>query len=75
MARKPRGVHAVRLVIKGNATLLLRSRGVSVWLDESQIDVFAAITGEIRNGLANSKALLPWYQVHPSVEPINRTSS
>lgn len=39
----------------------LRSQGVSVWFDQDAIDEFAPITERIREGLANSKALLAWY--------------
>lgn len=39
----------------------LRAEGLSVWFDERDIGDFASITGEIRKGLAGSKALLAWY--------------
>ena len=48
----------------------LTSRGLSVWFDQSQIEEFAPITDEIRNGLANSKALLAWYSTdYPKSRP------
>ena len=47
----------------------LRSRGVG-WLDQSEIDEFAPITNKIRDGLANSKALLAWYSLdYPRSRP------
>jgi hypothetical protein len=48
----------------------LRGHGLHVWLDQSDIGDFAAITGEIRTGLENSKALLAWYSVdYPRSRP------
>ena len=48
----------------------LRSRELTVWFDQSQIEEFAPITKEIRNGLANSKALLAWYSAdYPRSRP------
>src|SRR5262249_50394976 len=48
----------------------LRSRGLTVWFDQSQIDEFAPITDKIRDGLANSKALLAWYSAdYPRSRP------
>jgi tetratricopeptide (TPR) repeat protein len=41
----------------------LKSRGISVWFDQDEIEEFAPITDKIRHGLANSKALLAWYSV------------
>jgi hypothetical protein len=48
----------------------LKSRGLSVWFDQNDIDEFAPITDEIRNGLANSKVLLAWYSLdYPKSRP------
>ena len=48
----------------------LKSRGLSVWFDQNEIDEFAPITDKIRHGLANSKALLAWYSVdYPKSRP------
>ena len=48
----------------------LRSRGISVWFDQDEIEEFAPITDKIRDGLANSKALLAWYSVdYPRSRP------
>jgi len=48
----------------------LQSRGISVWFDQDVIDEFAPITQRIREGLANSKALLAWYSVdYPRSRP------
>jgi len=48
----------------------LKSRGVSVWFDQNEIDEFAPITDKIRHGLANSKTLLAWYSVdYPRSRP------
>ena len=48
----------------------LRSRGLTVWFDQSQIEEFAPITNEIRKGLADSKALLAWYSAdYPRSRP------
>jgi hypothetical protein len=48
----------------------LQARGVSVWLDQQTISEFAPITAEIRNGLAQSKALLAWYSdAYPQSRP------
>jgi tetratricopeptide (TPR) repeat protein len=48
----------------------LASRGLSVWFDQDEIEEFAPITDKIRDGLANSKALLVWYSVdYPRSRP------
>src|SRR5262245_18185832 len=48
----------------------LRERGLSVWLDQQEINEFAPITDEIRHGLAQSKALLVWYsEAYPKSRP------
>ena len=48
----------------------LRQRGLSVWLDQSEIGEFAPITDKIRQGLAESKALLAWYsEEYPRSRP------
>src|SRR5262245_5151386 len=48
----------------------LRSRALTVWFDQSQIEDFGPITNEIRHGLANSKALLAWYSIdYPRSRP------
>jgi TIR domain len=48
----------------------LRERNLRVWLDQRQIGDFAAITDEIRSGLARSKALLAWYSAdYPRSRP------
>jgi TIR domain len=48
----------------------LKSRGLSVWIDQNEIDEFAPITDRIRHGLANSKVLLVWYSVdYPKSRP------
>jgi tetratricopeptide (TPR) repeat protein len=48
----------------------LKLRGISVWFDQNAIDEFAPITDRIRDGLANSKALLAWYSVeYPKSRP------
>ena len=48
----------------------LRSQGLSVWFDESVIEDFAPITDAIRDGLAQSKALLAWYSAaYPQSRP------
>jgi tetratricopeptide (TPR) repeat protein len=48
----------------------LRSQGLSVWFDQDTIDEFAPITDRIREGLANSKALLAWYSIdYPRSRP------
>ena len=48
----------------------LRDHGLHVWLDQRDIGDFAPITGEIRTGLANSKALLAWYSAdYPRSRP------
>jgi TIR domain len=48
----------------------LTSRDLSVWFDQNAIDEFAPITDKIRDGLANSKALLAWYSVeYPRSRP------
>jgi hypothetical protein len=48
----------------------LRLKGVSVWFDQNEIEEFAPITNRIRDGLANSKALLAWYSLdYPRSRP------
>jgi tetratricopeptide (TPR) repeat protein len=48
----------------------LKSLGISVWFDQDEIEEFAPITDKIRDGLANSKALLVWYSVdYPRSRP------
>ena len=48
----------------------LRHGGVAVWLDQSENSEFASITDKIRQGLAESKALLAWYsQEYPQSRP------
>jgi hypothetical protein len=48
----------------------LKSLGISVWFDQDDIEEFAPITDKIRDGLANSKALLVWYSVdYPRSRP------
>jgi hypothetical protein len=48
----------------------LRRRGLSAWLDQSEIGEFAPITDKIRQGLAESKALLAWYSAeYPQSRP------
>jgi hypothetical protein len=48
----------------------LRGYGLNVWLDQRAIGDFAAITDDIRAGLANSKALLAWYSAdYPRSRP------
>jgi tetratricopeptide (TPR) repeat protein len=39
----------------------LRALGIRVWVDEERIRTFTSITESIRNGLAQSKALLAFY--------------
>ena len=48
----------------------LRALGLNVWLDRSQIGDFDPITNRIREGLAESKALLAWYSAdYPKSRP------
>lgn len=48
----------------------LQASGLVVWLDQQVIGDFAAITDEIRAGLARSKALLAWYSIdYPKSRP------
>jgi hypothetical protein len=48
----------------------LCERGCSAWLDQQEIGEFAAITDQIRKGLAESKALLAWYsEEYPKSRP------
>ena len=48
----------------------LRAEGVSPWLDQSEIGEFAPITDAIREGLAESRALLAWYSAdYPKSRP------
>jgi TIR domain/Tetratricopeptide repeat len=48
----------------------LRLKGISVWFDQNEIDDFAPITNKIRDGLANSKAVLVWYSIdYPRSRP------
>jgi hypothetical protein len=39
----------------------LTAHGLSVWLDESEIDTFASITAAVATGLAHSKVLVAYY--------------
>src|SRR5215471_2450872 len=49
---------------------VLRAKGVSVRFDQNQIHEFGPITEIIREGLANSKALLAWYSLdYPRSRP------
>jgi len=48
----------------------LRECGLRVWLDQSEIHEFAAITDTIRRGLADSRAFLAWYSAdYPKSRP------
>jgi len=48
----------------------LGQRGVPVWIDQQEIGDFAPITAKIRQGLAQSKALLAWYsEAYPKSRP------
>ncbi|MBU4262873.1 MAG: toll/interleukin-1 receptor domain-containing protein [Proteobacteria bacterium] len=47
----------------------LRGLGLKVWIDESEIEDFAAVTATITECLAQSKAVLAWYS---SVYPLSR---
>ena len=47
----------------------LRGLGIEVWIDESEIEDFAAVTATITEGLAQSKAVLVWYS---AIYPLSR---
>jgi len=52
--------HADAAAVKELAAAL-KAGGVNVWLDESEIETFAAISERIARGLAQSKAFLAYY--------------
>jgi hypothetical protein len=41
----------------------LRDRGLNVWFDEKDVDVFGGITDAVATGIAESKALVAFYSV------------
>ena len=47
----------------------LRGLGIAVWIDESEIEDFAAVTLAIKEGIAQSKAVLVWYS---AIYPLSR---
>jgi DnaJ-domain-containing protein 1 len=47
----------------------LRHLGIEIWIDESEIEDFAAVTAAIKEGLAQSKAVLAWYS---AIYPLSR---
>ena len=54
----------VRPLVEG-----LRGLGMAVWIDESEIEDFSAVTLAIKEGLAQSKAVLAWYS---AIYPLSR---
>ena len=47
----------------------LRRLGIGIWIDENEIEDFAAVAATIKEGLAQSKAVLAWYS---AIYPLSR---
>ncbi|MCG2750090.1 MAG: toll/interleukin-1 receptor domain-containing protein [Desulfobulbaceae bacterium] len=47
----------------------LRGLGVAVWIDQSEIEDFSAVTAAIKEGIARSRAVLAWYS---AIYPLSR---
>lgn len=53
----------------------LRGLGLEVWIDEAEIEDFAAVTRTITEVLAQSKAVLAWYSaIYPDSRPASGNS-